>query len=64
MASPIRIFVGEHKALTVTIPSIAPRDLLDILGTFLSRGNDDARRDLEKILRESKSLTLVLTTLD
>ena len=59
---PISIFVGEGKSLTVTIPNIQKSDMADILSTFFSKGDEKAKKDFDRLMPESSSITLVLSS--
>lgn len=59
--SPVRIFVGPGKDLTITIPNLAKPQLSEALATFLARdkGNPDK---VKRALGEASEITLALTT--
>jgi hypothetical protein len=50
------------KEVRVTIPHIAESDLVDLLSSFFSRGNDDARKRLELLFKRPHDLTVVMTS--
>ncbi len=66
-ACPIRVVVGPDLsrtdlALTVIVPSIAKKDVVDIVSTFLGRGEETNAAEFRRLIGRTKGVTLVLTT--
>ena len=50
------------REVRVTFPHYAKKDLMDLMSTFFSKGDDGATKRLEAVLQGSDDLTMVWTT--
>lgn len=58
----ITVTVGEHKAVTVTIPNVSKTDLVDLTSAFFGKGDEAAKAKFQKLFGDASSITLVLST--
>jgi len=59
---PIQIYVGPGTEVRVTVPNIAKADLVDIISTFFSKGDEKAKTNFNAVIGKSSAVTFVLTT--
>jgi hypothetical protein len=59
-ADPITIDIGKRSEVKITVPSIKRSELIDLMATFLSKGQNTA--EFRRVLQQSPELTLILTT--
>lgn len=56
----IQITVWDGNELVVTVPNIVKRDMVDIVGTFFGKGDEQQAAKFKRLVGESKRVTLVL----
>lgn len=61
-SAPVRIEIGAHKEVTVTVPNIARDQLAGIAAAFFSRDRPETIPKLRKAFSEASEITLTLTT--
>lgn len=50
------------REIRVTIPNIRKEDLIDLLSTFFSKGQEKTRKRLEELFQKPADVTIVWTT--
>lgn len=59
---PITIDVGPGKELRVTVPHVNKDDLVDIVSSFFTKDDQQARAKFKSLVGQSSQLTFILTT--
>lgn len=61
-AAALPLGAQHAKEVRITIPHIDKRDLVEILGTFFSKGDEAIKQRFQDVVGKSEEVTVVLTS--
>jgi hypothetical protein len=54
------VTLGAGNAVTIAVGPFARSDMIELVATFFSRGNEDAKKRFSELLPQAKTITLTL----
>jgi hypothetical protein len=58
----IQILVEANKDVDVTVPCVAREDVISVLSTFFAKGDEQAKKRIDKVLTDGGEVTLRITS--